>query len=403
MRITAPGGLVVSGTNHPASPGGYAGQAKHEQQTTKHKEQSTMHTHSTTLYYREGNSDKVYHAAIEAQGDGFIVSFAYGRRGSAMSTGTKTPAPVPYAQAKAIYDKLVKSKTAKGYTPGADGMPYRGTEANGRATGIRCQLANPVDPDRIPAMLKNNAIGVQEKLDGRRLLVLRTGDTITGINRNGLTVAIPDGLYNAIEGLSHDCLLDGELVGEKFHAFDLLELAGHNLRNQCAAVRIAGLYNLLIGHETGPHLAIVYIHTSTYLKTKAIDDVRAGNGEGVVFKDMDAPYTPGRPNSGGAWLKWKFVESASFVTGRSNPGKRSVELLVLDGNNFVPAGNVTIPPNHEVPAPGTVVEIRYLHAFRQSGSVYQPVYLGPRDDISASDCTRDQLKFKDEVPELASA
>lgn len=362
-----------------------------------------MNTPTTTLYYREGNSDKVYQAAIEPQGDGFTVNFAYGRRGSAMNTGSKTPSPVPYAQAKAIYDKLVKSKMAKGYTPGGHVIAHCLSGKEGRTTGIRCQLANPVDPDRVPAMLENPAIGVQEKLDGRRLLVHRKGDSIIGINRNGLTVAIPTGLRDAIAALSHDCLIDGELVGEKFHAFDLLELAGHDMRHQCAAIRIAGLYSLLIGHENARHLAIVYIHTSTWLKTKAIEDVRAGNGEGVVFKDMDAPYIPGRPNSGGAWLKWKFVESASFVTGKTNPGKRSVELMLLDGHSFVPAGNVTIPPNHEIPAPGTVAEIKYLHAFPESGAVYQPVYLGPREDISASECTRDQLKFKTGYPPVAMA
>ena len=62
-----------------------------------------------------------------------------------------------------------------------------------------------------------------------------------------------------------------------------------------------------------------------------------------------------------------------------------------------PAGNVTIPPNHLVPKPGSVVEARYLHAFRESGSVFQPVYLGPRADIPAEECTVDQLKFKPEL------
>ena len=351
-------------------------------------------TDSITLYFREGNSDKIYQAAIDPERDGF--TFAYGRRGSAMATGSKTPAPVPYDKAKAIYDKLVKSKLAKGYTPGEDGIVHTGNGQAGRATTIRCQLANPVDPDRVNAMLANTAIGVQEKLDGRRLLVLRQEGNITGINRNGLTVAIPSGIHQAVTGLSHDCLIDGELIGDKLHAFDLLELAGHDLRHQSTAVRLAGLYGLLSGLGNHPHLAYVPVYTDTNLKSLAIASVRSANGEGIVFKDMDAPYTSGRPNSGGTWLKWKFVESASFVTGRANPGKRSVELMLLDGDAWVPAGNVTIPPNHEVPAPGTVVEIRFLYAHRQSGSVYQPVYLGPRDDISASECTRDQLKFKPE-------
>ena len=43
---------------------------------------------------------------------------------------------------------------------------------------------------------------------------------------------------------------------------------------------------------------------------------------------------------------------------------------------------------------GTVVEVRFLYAFPESGAIYQPVYLGPRDDIPAEECTVDQLKFK---------
>ena len=48
-----------------------------------------------------------------------------------------------------------------------------------------------------------------------------------------------------------------------------------------------------------------------------------------------------------------------------------------------------------------VVEVRYLYAFRESGSIYQPVYRGERSDIPADDCTVDQLKYKPE-PEPAS-
>lgn len=51
---------------------------------------NTPQTARITLYYREGSSDKGYHAVIEPQGAGFVVNFAYGRRGSTMNTGTKT-------------------------------------------------------------------------------------------------------------------------------------------------------------------------------------------------------------------------------------------------------------------------------------------------------------------------
>ena len=76
-----------------------------------------------TLYYREGSSDKVYQAAIEPAGEWFVVNFAYGRRGSTLTTGTKTSSPVDYDTAKKIFTKLVNEKKAKGYTEGAERHP----------------------------------------------------------------------------------------------------------------------------------------------------------------------------------------------------------------------------------------------------------------------------------------
>jgi len=67
-------------------------------------------TERITLYYREGSSDKVYQASIEPQGEGFVVNFAYGRRGSTLQTGSKTSEPVDYDSAKKLYDKLVREK-----------------------------------------------------------------------------------------------------------------------------------------------------------------------------------------------------------------------------------------------------------------------------------------------------
>ncbi|MCP5538429.1 MAG: hypothetical protein H7A51_19620, partial [Akkermansiaceae bacterium] len=65
-----------------------------------------------------------------------------------------------------------------------------------------------------------------------------------------------------------------------------------------------------------------------------------------------------------------------------------------ESDALLPAGNVTIPPNHPVPQTGAIVEVRYLYAFRESGSIYQPVYLHERNDIPDTDCTTEQLKYK---------
>ena len=38
--------------------------------------------------------------------------------------------------------------------------------------------------------------------------------------------------------------------------------------------------------------------------------------------------------------------------------------------------------------------VRYLYAFRESNALYQPVYLGPRQDIEQHECVLSQLKYK---------
>ncbi len=146
---------------------------------------------SITLYFREGASDKVYQANLEPGNGGWSVHFAYGRRGSTLSTGTKTRTPVSREEALRIYDKLVREKISKGYTPGEDGIPYQGA-ADKTDTGIRPQLLTAVDDEDLPRLLADDAFVLQPKLDGRRLLLRKEGNTIIGINRKGLECGLPE-------------------------------------------------------------------------------------------------------------------------------------------------------------------------------------------------------------------
>jgi len=92
-------------------------------------------------------------------------------------------------------------------------------------------------------------------------------------------------------------------------------------------------------------------------------------------------------------VKFKFHATASAIVAKANSGKRSVAISVSEGKRRVAIGNVTIPPNAAIPAAGSVIELRYLYAYL-GGSLYQPVYLGQRDDVDASACTIGQLKYK---------
>jgi len=145
-----------------------------------------METEQTTLYFREGSSDKVYQVAIEPAGELFVVNFAYGRRGSTLQTGTKTQSPVDHTEAARIFTKLVSEKKAKGYTPGEDGTPYQHTDKEQKATGILPQLLNPIEEVHARRLLKDTHWCVQEKKDGKRVLIYKNGANVTGINRKDL-------------------------------------------------------------------------------------------------------------------------------------------------------------------------------------------------------------------------
>ena len=346
-----------------------------------------------TLYFREGSSDKVYQCQIESAGDRFVVNFAYGRRGSTLNTGTKTNVPVEYDDAKRIFDKLVKEKISKGYTTGQEATPYQHTDK--QPSGLLPQLLNSIEEEQVIDLIQDDNYCAQEKHDGRHLLVRKQGRDIIGINKKGHTVGLPLPVFEVVQGFDADVTFDGESIGEKLFAFDLLELDGVDIRSWPYRERLAALMNLLFSVQ---QTTIKFVETAftSQQKLALLNKLKAGKREGIVFKQIHAPYTAGKPNSGGPQLKHKFVATLSAVVAQVNR-QRSVELQLIGPAGWVKCGNVTIPANHKIPTAGQVVEIRYLYAFKESGVLFQPVYLGPRDDVDNSECVTSQLKFKPEA------
>ncbi|MEI6232909.1 MAG: RNA ligase family protein [Planctomycetota bacterium] len=352
-----------------------------------------MTKESTTLYYRRGPSDKIYHAEVVEVDAGFGVNFAYGRRGLTLKTGMKTFTPVSFDEAKKIYDKLVREKTAKGYTPGLNGTPYSGTADAQRSTGILPQLLNPIDDALAEALISDPNYLMQQKMDGRRVLIQAT-ETITGINRKGLTIALPQNIVDSAAEIGVPFIIDGEAVGNWFYAFDLLSLNGRDCRSCPYRERHDKLYNL-IGQGSGA-IELLETFDRTAEKADAFERLKQANAEGVVFKRVDAPYSAGRPASGGPQLKFKFVATGSFIVAGVNAGKRSVGLEVLNmSGQRQYVGNVTVPPNQVIPKVGALVEARYLYCYPE-GCLFQPLLLGVRDDIDADACTVSQLKYRPE-------
>jgi bifunctional non-homologous end joining protein LigD len=355
--------------------------------------EAAMTDERLSLFYKEGGSDKFYFISIEPQGGGFVVPFTFGRRGTTGQSGTKTPnGPVPYEKAKKLFDSIMNEKMAKGYSPGEGMKPYAGTPGEKKATGINCQLLNPVEEREAERLIRHLDFVAQEKFDGRRMLIRWHDGAATGINRKGLECGFPAPLEADAREIGRRAarfVIDGEAVGDKLHAFDILSLDGDDLREKPYLERLGVLTGLFAGRRS-----IVVVKTAHAPKDKQalFDSVRRAGGEGVVFKDMHAPYKAGRPASGGCQLKFKFVSTLSAIVARVN-ARRSVALELLDGKKRLAVGNVTIPPNAAIPKAGDILEVRYLY-YNAGGSLYQPVYLAVREDLSAEDCVAAQLKHR---------
>lgn len=361
------------------------------------------------LWFREGTSDKVYHASIEKSGSaGYVVNFAYGRRGSALKTGTKTTSPVSLYEAQKVYQKLVNEKTAKGYqhtksTSTAQSIPV--VQASVKQAEVQCNLLNPIEDKGVHFCLAQDDWYAQPKLDGVRFLLKKQDNHLIGYNRKGIQIATPIEISESVrasdayyDGGCANFLIDGELIGNVYYVFDILEHDDGCVRDYSLENRMTILRTLFEDIE-GDHIKLVDVVVGKKEKTRLYDQLQKDNKEGIVFKNRFANYTPGRPSSGGNYLKNKFYSTASCFVSEIN-AKRSVRLSVIDKTGgrpvWVSIGNCTIPVNHPIPSPGEIVEIKYLYAYK-NGSLYQPIYLGVRSDLDQNDANLEQLKFKSEV------
>lgn len=77
----------------------------------------------TVLFFKEGNSDKTYEIDLcDTGNDSYVVNFRYGKRGTQLKEGSKTPVPVSLAEASRIFDAVETEKLNKGYTTSETGV-----------------------------------------------------------------------------------------------------------------------------------------------------------------------------------------------------------------------------------------------------------------------------------------
>lgn len=354
-----------------------------------------MSTQQISLYYKDGSSDKVYHAQIEEKDGGYIVNFQYGRRGSTLTAGTKTKEPIELEKAQKTFNSLVKEKMSKGYTEGESGAVFQSSILEERVTGIVPQLLNNVKSDEeLEELFQNNDWFMEEKFDGRRLMTKKEAEVLA-INKKGLSILIPEVTANVIKSVSKQILVDGEIIGERYYIFDIIEYDNQNIRTLSAFERYQKLSQV---EELKEFIVPAYFTEKE--KRQAFEEIKLRKGEGVVFKKKDSSYVSGRPASGGNQLKYKFWESATVKVIKQHKTKRSVTVAVYDGDKERDMGNVTIPANYDIPNAGDIVEVIYLYChLGDEGKLYQSKYKGVRDDQDNSDCKLSQIKFKSSTDE----
>lgn len=343
---------------------------------------------SVTLYCREGSSDKEYQIHLVASGDGFLVNYANGRRGSPLKSGTKTQAAVTYVEAVKIYDKLLKSKTSGGYTQAESGMRYVGTELESRDSGLTPQLPTAILPTDVPTYECDPDWVAQEKFDGEnRMIVIKDG-SVGGVNRRGLTCPVPAHWdANDIPHAKGRTVLCGEDMGSELVAFDILERDGHCIRHLGYVDRHAVLEEVARLAGSPAWLKMAAVATTTLGKRELLRRMVEEDGEGVVYKRANAAFDAGRSLNA---VKHKVQESSTFEVMKVND-QRSVAIALRDADGMiVPMGNVTVPANHPVPFVGALVEVEYMYRY-EGGALMQPKYKGERTDIEGP-VTLDQIK-----------
>lgn len=327
-----------------------------------------------TLYCREGGSDKEYTLWLEGDGNAFVVNFQYGRRGGTQNPGTKTKAPITLAEAEKVYDKIVKEKRAKGYVEGQNSAAY--TQTTGAVdSGLRPMLLTPDTEDSLEAYLTDPAWVAQEKMNGIRLILKASDGKVTGVNRKGLERAIPQELSDALAG--GEVELDGELIGSKFYAFDILSYGTLQLRTDPLFSRLDTLKKVIL-RIGSPTILLVPTFTGESSKRGLLRHLRDGSKEGIVFKKQGGEYEAGRRENlkKALAVKVKFYRECDATITGWNKDKASVAIEAADGT---PIGNVTIPDKYaDQIRTGRVLRVRYLFA-TDGNQLYQPK-VDPTDD-----------------------
>jgi bifunctional non-homologous end joining protein LigD len=258
---------------------------------------------------------------------------------------------------------------------------------------MKPMLAGTIEPGNLTTLLQDSHWWVQQKLDGDRVLFHVKDGAVTALNRNGeiRVNLVPTKVSRQFE-IPGTWVFDGELMADQtYWLFDMPVAEPHINPSHPYEYRLLVLERLFAGWGPDPCVRLLPTARTATTKAALIEATMAANGEGVIFKDISAPYRPGKRSN--SMLKAKYTKTADcVVTDVRRDGRANCHVSLYDGKGrLIEVGSVATAGKPAVHV-GDVVEVRYLYASEER-RLYQPVLLRIRDDKWATDCTMSQLVF----------
>lgn len=346
---------------------------------------------SVRITKTEGSADKEYRIHLIETNGAYLVNYQNGKRGGTLANGTKTKEAVTKDEADKLYNSTLKSKLKDGYV--MDGAvevaPLAVVVKEKTATKVKLlnEIKNKIE---LRLFINNPKYGLQQKFDGERRSVNKTATNCVGGNKKNETVAVDAEIVASFRELN-DIEVDAEQIGSMLYVFDILRYNKKDLSTKPYRERLAILNTITFGKN-------VVVAKTAYTKEEKeslLKEMEDTNAEGVVVVELDATYISGRNST---CLKFKFYKTATVKVSSLTKGKRSVQMSVEENGKFIDVGAVTIPVNKEIPEVNDFIEVRYLYAYK-GGSLFQPTFLFSRADADDSDCSINQLAYKQEMVE----
>ena len=184
------------------------------------------------------------------------------------------------------------------------------------------------------------------KFDGYRALGIKSAGRVRLMSRNGndFSARFPS-IAQALANLPDDSIVDGEIVALdetgrpsfnvlqnykhaamplQFYLFDLLHLAGKNLRDRPLDERRELLRAKVMPWMQGE---VLFSETFDAPAAEVLAAVKKQGLEGVIAKRRDSLYQPGRRS--GAWVKMRINKGQELVIGGYVPSGKNFDSIIV--------------------------------------------------------------------------